>query len=74
MVSDVIASVRKTEDNLSRLKKMRGGSGSAAAADGPSDEDKIRGQLREDIKAFCGQVRWKGVLIAVEESVDCRQN
>lgn len=62
-VNEVLVSVRKTEENLIRLKKMRGSQANVASGPdaGATDEDKIRAQLREDIKNFSVQVNLLGV-------------
>ena len=55
VTSEVLTSVKKMEDSLKRLKKVRGtdkGQGST----GMSDDDKIRQQLILDINSFGEQV------------------
>ncbi len=50
IVAEILASVKKTEESLNRLKRMRKPGGTDEV--GVSDEDKIRAQLALDIKAF----------------------
>lgn len=60
VVSDVLTSVKKMEESLMRLQKMRGGksSGNLASMDDKklSDDDKIRLQLYLDVVAFSEQL------------------
>uniref|UniRef100_H2YCH6 Conserved oligomeric Golgi complex subunit 2 n=1 Tax=Ciona savignyi TaxID=51511 RepID=H2YCH6_CIOSA len=60
VVSEVLTSVRKMEESLIRLQKMRSGgkssSGNLASLAGLSDDDKIRLQLFIDVTSFGKQM------------------
>ena len=60
LAADLLADVRKTEDSLRRLKKLRqgagGGAGAAAAREKASDADKICVQLMLDARAMGTEV------------------
>ena len=53
VTSDVLTSVKKMEDSLKRLKKVRG---TEKTSQGISDDDKIRTQLILDIASYGDQV------------------
>lgn len=55
MTSDVLTSVKKMEDSLKRLKKVRG-TDKSLGTQGMSDDDKIRQQLILDITSYSEQV------------------
>eukprot|EP00051_Salpingoeca_urceolata_P000995 m.37815 g.37815 ORF g.37815 m.37815 type:complete len:193 (-) comp11136_c0_seq2:1055-1633(-) len=55
IVAEVLSSVKKTEDSLLRLKKLR--KAASAAEPTVSDDDKIRQQLLLDARAYAEQVR-----------------
>ncbi|XP_050068909.1 conserved oligomeric Golgi complex subunit 2 [Anopheles maculipalpis] len=61
MIDEVLTSVQKTEESLRRLKNLRDRSGTAAASTtttnttdrvAPTDDDKIRLQLQEDVMHY----------------------
>lgn len=60
VTSDVLTSVKKMEESLKRLKKVRG-SDKLMGSQGMSDDDKIRQQLILDITCFGDQVTQLGV-------------
>lgn len=55
VTSDVLTSVKKMEDSLKRLKKVRG-TEKSSGSQGMSDDDKIRQQLVLDISNYGTQV------------------
>lgn len=56
MTGEVLTSVKKMEESLKRLKKVRG-SEKASSTQGLSDDDKIRSQIIIDIEELGRQVR-----------------
>jgi hypothetical protein len=54
LLAEVVTTVRKTEDSLNRLKKMRKSAASEESM--VSDEEKLRLQIAEDLRAFGTQV------------------
>ena len=54
--NDVLMSVKKMEESLKRLKKVRG-TDKGQGSHGMSDDDKIRQQLILDIQHFGTQVK-----------------
>ena len=76
MTSELLSTLKKTEDSLLRLKrtkkKAEAGDGADPAAASPSggggggtgamtDENKIRQQLWLDVKQYAAEVRWESV-------------
>lgn len=57
VTSDVLTSVKKMEDSLKRLKKVRG-TDKSTGNQGMSDDDKIRQQLILDISSYGKQVKY----------------
>lgn len=55
MTLDVLTSVKKMEDSLKRLKKVRG-TDKSVGNQGMTDDDKIRQQLILDITSYGNQV------------------
>jgi len=66
VTSDVLTSVKKMEDSLKRLKKVRG-TDKSSGNQGMSDDDKIRQQLILDITNYGEQVR--NVVIKIHYSI-----
>ena len=62
---EIKESVKKTEDSLSRLKKMRKGASGHDEPSGMTDEDKIRVQLDIDLDAILLRIRSFGLSEAV---------
>ena len=60
VTSDVLTSVKKMEDSLKRLKKVRG-TEKAGGSQGMTDDDKIRQQLILDIISYGDQVGFRNV-------------
>ena len=61
--SDLLTSVKKTEDSLSKLKRSRRSTVPAASpADGVTDDNKIRLQIALDVATYAEQVRADGVV------------
>ncbi|KAH8407217.1 hypothetical protein KR222_010559 [Zaprionus bogoriensis] len=58
VVTDVLTSVQKTEESLRRLRNLKSGAASNAAASttAVSDDDKIRLQLRVDVAAWTAEL------------------
>ncbi|KAK3093714.1 hypothetical protein FSP39_019157 [Pinctada imbricata] len=56
VTSDVLTSVKKMEESLKRLKKVRG-TDKSSGNQGPTDDDKIRHQFILDIEHYGKQVR-----------------
>lgn len=63
VTSDLLTSVKKTEDSLIKLKRSRR---STVAATGPAagvtDDNKIRLQIALDVDTYAEQVQWVGLL------------
>eukprot|EP00058_Branchiostoma_floridae_P027792 XP_002613283.1 hypothetical protein BRAFLDRAFT_113783 [Branchiostoma floridae] len=58
VTDDILTAVRKMEDSLKRLKKLRkGDSGNSSSSGGMSDDDKIRLQLVLDVKQFGEEIQ-----------------
>ena len=67
MTTDVLASVKKMEESLKRLKRAKAGGGTAASDSkgGLSDDDKIRLQFYLDVTELGKQVRMNWVSIKI---------
>ncbi|CAH1263348.1 COG2 [Branchiostoma lanceolatum] len=58
VTDDILTAVKKMEDSLKRLKKLRkGDSGNSSSSGGMSDDDKIRLQLVLDVKQFGEEIQ-----------------
>ena len=61
--SDLLTSVKKTEDSLSKLKRSRRSTVPAASpVDGVSDDNKIRLQIALDVATYAEQVCVDGIV------------
>lgn len=61
--SDLLTSVKKTEDSLSKLKRSRRSTVAAAGpAAGVTDDNKIRLQIALDVEAYAEQVKADGIV------------
>ena len=59
IVDELVASIKKTEESLQRLKRLRKGADSAVSSSSPNDvtdEAKIRKQLFLDVQQFGKEV------------------
>lgn len=59
IISDVLMSVKRTEDSLKKLQQRgRRSHDTVGGTTSVSDDDKIRLQLSLDVEAFVNQVNW----------------
>lgn len=56
-VSEILVSLRKTEDSLAMLKRGRKSAQAATTAPTFTDEDRIRAQLKLDVSELATKVR-----------------